>query len=118
MMTGSSGRRGSRVATTGRSRVKWGAGPGRGRADLRRPGVFGPRPLGAVSAAASVGYPVVLKPRAMAGSLGVVRVDSPAELAGQRMLRSVLAALCGLLILLAGLLLERACRVRKGPREP
>ncbi len=34
----------------------------------------------ALAAAASVGYPVVLKPRAMAASLGVVRVDTPAEL--------------------------------------
>lgn len=34
----------------------------------------------AAAAAASIGYPVVLKPRAMAASLGVVRVDSPAEL--------------------------------------
>lgn len=37
----------------------------------------------ALAAADRIGYPVVLKPRAMAGSLGVVRVDSPAELAGQ-----------------------------------
>jgi hypothetical protein len=45
-------------------------------------------------------------------------VGSEAELAGQRMVRSALAALCGLLIVLAGLLLERACRVRKGLPEP
>jgi biotin carboxylase len=36
----------------------------------------------ALSAAAEIGYPVVLKPRAMAASLGVVRADDPAELAG------------------------------------
>lgn len=35
----------------------------------------------AEAAAESLGYPVVLKPRAMAASLGVVRVDSPDELA-------------------------------------
>jgi biotin carboxylase len=35
----------------------------------------------ALAAAASIGYPVVLKPRAMAASLGVVRVDTPEELA-------------------------------------
>jgi predicted ATP-grasp superfamily ATP-dependent carboligase len=35
----------------------------------------------ALGAAARVGYPVVLKPRALAASLGVVKVDSPAELA-------------------------------------
>lgn len=45
-------------------------------------------------------------------------VGSEAELAGQRMLRSALAAVCGLLLVLAGLLLERACRVRKGPPAP
>jgi hypothetical protein len=45
-------------------------------------------------------------------------VGSEAELAGQRMLRSVLAAVCGLLIVAGGLLLERACRVRKGPPAP
>jgi biotin carboxylase len=33
-----------------------------------------------LAAAAEIGYPVVLKPRAMAASLGVVRVDGPAEL--------------------------------------
>jgi hypothetical protein len=32
------------------------------------------------AAAVSIGYPVVLKPRAMAASLGVVRVDSPEDL--------------------------------------
>ena len=45
-------------------------------------------------------------------------VGSEAELAGQRMLRSALAALCGLLLVTGGLLLERACRVRKGPSPP
>jgi len=35
----------------------------------------------ALSVAADIGYPVVLKPRAMAASLGVVRVDDPDELA-------------------------------------
>jgi biotin carboxylase len=34
----------------------------------------------ALAAADRIGYPVVLKPRAMAASLGVVRVDDPAEL--------------------------------------
>jgi uncharacterized protein DUF3180 len=45
-------------------------------------------------------------------------VGSEAELAGQRMLRSACAALCGVLIVVSGLFLERACRVRKGSREP
>ena len=44
-------------------------------------------------------------------------IGSDAELAGQRMLRSAVAALCGLLVVVGGLLLERACRVRKGPPE-
>lgn len=34
----------------------------------------------ALAAAESIGYPVVLKPRAMAASLGVVRVDDPDQL--------------------------------------
>ncbi|MFL6162612.1 MAG: acetyl-CoA carboxylase biotin carboxylase subunit family protein [Jatrophihabitantaceae bacterium] len=34
----------------------------------------------ALSVAADIGYPVVLKPRAMAASLGVVRVDDPGQL--------------------------------------
>jgi biotin carboxylase len=34
----------------------------------------------ALAAAERIGYPVVLKPRALAASLGVVRVDTPAEL--------------------------------------
>jgi biotin carboxylase len=33
--------------------------------------------------AESIGYPVVLKPRALAASLGVIRVDTPEELAAQ-----------------------------------
>src|SRR5262249_23655739 len=34
----------------------------------------------ALAAAGRIGYPVVLKPRALAASLGVVRVDNPDEL--------------------------------------
>jgi carbamoylphosphate synthase large subunit len=37
----------------------------------------------AAAVAREVGYPVVLKPRAMGGSLGVVRADTPAELAAR-----------------------------------
>ncbi len=37
----------------------------------------------ALLVAAQIGYPVVLKPRALAASLGVVRVDGPTELAAQ-----------------------------------
>jgi biotin carboxylase len=37
----------------------------------------------AVAIAARLGFPVVLKPRAMGGSLGVVRADTPAELAAR-----------------------------------
>jgi biotin carboxylase len=37
-------------------------------------------PEEALAAAAEIGYPVVLKPRAMAASLGVVKVDQPEEL--------------------------------------
>jgi biotin carboxylase len=37
----------------------------------------------ALVAAERIGYPVVLKPRAMAASLGVVRVDDPAQLRAQ-----------------------------------
>ena len=44
-------------------------------------------------------------------------IGSEAELAGQRMIRSALAAACGVLIVVGGLLLERACRVRKGPPQ-
>jgi hypothetical protein len=42
-------------------------------------------------------------------------LGSDAELAGQRMLRSAVAALAGGLVVLGGVVLERACRVRKGP---
>lgn len=54
---------------------------------LAAAGVAQPQSLPAASigealvAAEKIGYPVVLKPRAMAASLGVVRVDGPAELA-------------------------------------
>jgi biotin carboxylase len=37
----------------------------------------------ALAAAEAIGYPVVLKPRALAASLGVVKVATPAELADQ-----------------------------------
>ncbi|MDQ2814649.1 MAG: ATP-grasp domain-containing protein [Actinomycetota bacterium] len=37
----------------------------------------------AAEVAGQVGYPVVLKPRAMGGSLGVIRADTPAELAAR-----------------------------------
>jgi len=37
----------------------------------------------ALAEAAAIGYPVVLKPRAMAASLGVVRVNTPEELAAR-----------------------------------
>lgn len=37
----------------------------------------------ALAAAERIGYPVILKPRALAASLGVVKVHSPAELAEQ-----------------------------------
>ena len=45
-------------------------------------------------------------------------VGDPAELAGQRILRSLVAAAAGLVIVVTALLLERACRVRKGDPEP
>ncbi|HVE46065.1 MAG TPA: ATP-grasp domain-containing protein [Acidimicrobiales bacterium] len=38
---------------------------------------------GATAAASALGYPVVLKPSALAGSIGVVRVDHPDDLAGR-----------------------------------
>jgi integral membrane sensor domain MASE1 len=40
-------------------------------------------------------------------------IGDPAELAGQRILRSVIAVVAGVLIVVGALLLERACRVRK-----
>jgi lysylphosphatidylglycerol synthetase-like protein (DUF2156 family) len=42
-------------------------------------------------------------------------VGDPAELATQRIVRSVIAVVAGLVIVAAALLLERACRVRKPP---
>ena len=45
--------------------------------------VMASSPQEALAAAAEIGYPVVLKPRAMAASLGVVKVDNPDELAAQ-----------------------------------
>ena len=44
-------------------------------------------------------------------------LGSEAELADQRMLRSAVAALAGGLVVLGGLVLERACRVGKGPPQ-
>jgi MFS family permease len=41
----------------------------------------------------------------------------PAELAGERIVRSLLAALAGGLIVLGALLLERACRIRSDDEE-
>ncbi len=48
----------------------------------------------------------------------VAWIGDPAELAGQRILRSVVAVVAGLAMAAGALLLERACRVRKGPPEP
>jgi lysylphosphatidylglycerol synthetase-like protein (DUF2156 family) len=45
-------------------------------------------------------------------------VGDPAELAGQRILRCVVAVVAGVLIVVGALLLERACRVRKDPEDP
>jgi lysylphosphatidylglycerol synthetase-like protein (DUF2156 family) len=45
-------------------------------------------------------------------------VGDPAELAEQRILRSVVAVVAGVAIVVTALLLERACRVRKRDREP
>ena len=43
-------------------------------------------------------------------------IGDPAELAGQRILRSLVAVAAGVLIVVGALLLERACRVQK--RDP
>jgi hypothetical protein len=42
-------------------------------------------------------------------------IGDPADLAGQRILRSGVAVVAGVVIVVAALLLERACRVRKRP---
>ncbi len=42
-------------------------------------------------------------------------IGDPAELAGQRILRCAVAVVAGILTVIAALLLERACRVRKPP---
>jgi hypothetical protein len=44
-------------------------------------------------------------------------IGDPAELAGQRILRSGVAVLAGVAIVVTALLLERACRVRKRPKD-
>jgi lysylphosphatidylglycerol synthetase-like protein (DUF2156 family) len=44
-------------------------------------------------------------------------VGDPAELAGQRIIRSLVAVAAGVVIVLGALLLERACRVRKDPDQ-
>lgn len=44
-------------------------------------------------------------------------LGEPAELAGERIVRSLLAALAGGLIVLGALLLERACRIRSDDEE-
>jgi hypothetical protein len=41
-------------------------------------------------------------------------IGDPAELAGQRILRSLVAVAAGIVIVVGALLLERACRVQKG----
>jgi hypothetical protein len=69
---------------------------------------------------------VLARAGALVGSLvaggyagyAVAWIGDPAELAGQRILRSVVAVLAGLAMVAGALLLERACRVRKGPGEP
>jgi hypothetical protein len=45
-------------------------------------------------------------------------IGDPAELAGQRILRSVVAVVASLVIVVGALLLERACRVREDPDTP
>lgn len=42
----------------------------------------------------------------------------PSELGGERLVRSLVAAAAGVVIVVGALLLERACRVRKGHEEP
>ena len=44
-------------------------------------------------------------------------IGDPAELAGQRILRCVVAVVAGVLTVVGALLLERACRVRKDPKD-
>ena len=41
-------------------------------------------------------------------------IGDPAELAGQRILRSLVAVAAGIVIVVGALLLERACQVQKG----
>jgi hypothetical protein len=45
-------------------------------------------------------------------------IGDPAELAGQRILRSAVAVVAAITTMVAGLLLERACRVKKRDPEP
>lgn len=52
------------------------------------------------------------------GGYAVSWLGLEAELASQRLWRSVLAALGAGLVLAAGILLERACRVHSRPNEP
>lgn len=52
------------------------------------------------------------------GGYALTWIDSEAVLAGQRILRSGLGALAGLLVIGAALLLERACRVRDDEEPP
>jgi hypothetical protein len=64
---------------------------------------------------------VLARAGALAGALvaggyagyAVSWIGDPAELAGQRILRSVVAVLAGIAIVVGALLLERACRVRE-----
>ncbi len=48
---------------------------------------------------------------------GLSWVGDAAELADQRLVRSLVAAAAGVLIVIGSLLLERACRVRKDDRD-
>jgi len=61
--------------------------------------------VGSLAAGAYFGY-----------ALSWIRVDS--ELTAERILRSAVAGLCGLLVVAAGVLLERACRVPPEDDEP